>query len=300
MTLEPKKRAEILKAVKKLVLAHHINVAGIDYGSWAKGVDRQTPVRSELVGAEATVGNTTELCLGLLVTFTAAHSALVALCGLPLVIWQQRSVRHNQLATAARVDHKTGLLNDPTWRSEAADQVARAAASSTPVAVGILDVDHFKRVNDTFGHLVGDNVLEAVAAATRAMLREYDLVGRIGGEEFAFVLTCGPAQAVEVAERVRQAIPAIAIPEASSGGPKPSGVTVSIGVAATEQVTWSLEEFLIHADRALYTAKGNGRNRVFVITADPQVRGNPQPLPGIAATGPGVGTSPLSQDNQPA
>jgi diguanylate cyclase (GGDEF)-like protein len=243
------------------------------------GVDRQTPVISELFGAEATVGNAAELCLGLLVTFAAARSVLVVLCALPLVIWQQRSVRHNQLATAARIDRKTGLLNDPAWRRDAAGQVARAAETKAPLAVGILDVDHFKRVNDTYGHLVGDNVLEAVAAATRAMLREYDLVGRIGGEEFAFVLTCGPGQAVEVAERVRRAIPGVAIPEASPGGSKPSGVTVSIGVAATEQVTWSLEEFLIQADRALYAAKGNGRNRVFVITADPQARSDPQPLP---------------------
>lgn len=243
------------------------------------GIDRQTPVRSELLGAEATVGNTAELCLGLLVTFTAAHSVLVALCALPLVIWQQRSVRHNQLATAARVDRKTGLLNDPTWRSEAASQVARAVETNAPLAVGILDVDHFKRVNDTYGHLVGDNVLEAVAAATKATLREYDLVGRIGGEEFAFVLTCSPPQAVEVAERVRRAIPGVAIPEVSPGSPKPAEVTVSIGVAATEQVTWSFEEFLIQADRALYTAKGNGRNRVFTITADPQIQGEPQALP---------------------
>jgi diguanylate cyclase (GGDEF)-like protein len=155
--------------------------------------------------------------------------------------------------------------------------------------VGILDVDHFKRVNDTYGHLVGDNVLTAVAAATKAMLREYDVVGRIGGEEFAFVLTCTPLQAVEVAERVREAIPGVAIPEvpeASPDSPRPSGVTVSIGVAAAEQATWSLDEFLIHADRALYAAKGSGRNCVFAITADPQGGGDLQPLPCIAATGP--------------
>ncbi len=255
------------------------------------GIDRQTPVKSELVGAEATVGNTTELCLGLLVTFAAAHSPLVALCALPLVIWQQRSVRHSQLATAARIDRKTGLLNDPTWRSEAAEQVARAAENETALAVGILDVDHFKRVNDTFGHLVGDNVLEAVAAATKAALREYDLVGRIGGEEFAFVLTCTPRQAFEIAERVRQAIPGIAIPEVPDAvpGPRPAGVTVSIGVAAARQVTWSLDEFLVQADRALYAAKGSGRDRVFIITADPQAPGDPQPVPGIAATGSGGG-----------
>jgi diguanylate cyclase (GGDEF)-like protein len=246
------------------------------------GVDRQTPVKSELVGAEATVGNTAELCLGLLVTFAAAHSVLVVLGALPLVIWQQRSVRHNQLATAARIDRKTGLLNDPTWRSAATDQVAHAVRNKTPLAVGILDVDHFKRVNDTYGHLAGDNVLAVVATSTKALLREYDLVGRIGGEEFAFVLTCTPMQAVEVAERVRQAISGTAIPNvpgASPDSPGPSGVTVSIGVAAAGQVTWSLDEFLVHADRALYAAKGNGRDRVFVITADPEVRGDPWPSP---------------------
>jgi diguanylate cyclase (GGDEF)-like protein len=252
------------------------------------GVDRSIPVKTELIGAEATVGNTAEVCLGLLVAFAAARSVLVVLCALPLVIWQQRSVRHNQLAKAARVDRKTGLLNDPTWRSEAAGQVARAIETKTPIAVGILDVDHFKRVNDTFGHLVGDNVLAAVAEATKALLREYDLVGRIGGEEFAFVLTCNPMQAVEVAERVRQAIPGVAIPEVPEAGPdspRPSGVTVSIGVAAAEEVTWSFDEFLIHADRALYAAKGNGRDCVFVITADPQARDDLRPLPCIATAG---------------
>jgi diguanylate cyclase (GGDEF)-like protein len=255
------------------------------------GVDRETSVRSELFGAEVTVGNTAELCLGLLVTFAAARSVLVVLCALPLVIWQQRSVRHNQLVAAARVDRKTGLLNDPTWRSEAAAEVARAAQANTPVAVGILDVDHFKRVNDTYGHLAGDYVLAKVAAAAKAQLREYDLVGRIGGEEFAFVLTCTPMQAVEVAERVRQAIPGDAIPEVPDAGPdspRPSGVTVSIGVAAAGQVTWSLDEFLIQADRALYAAKGNGRNRVFVITADPQAQGDLRSLPCIAAGAPSM------------
>jgi diguanylate cyclase (GGDEF)-like protein len=254
------------------------------------GVDHTTPVKSELFGAEVAVGNIAELCLGLLVTFAAARSVLVVFCALPLVIWQQRSVRHNQLSAAARIDRKTGLLNDPTWRSAAADQVARAVETGTPVAVGILDVDHFKRVNDTYGHLTGDSVLTAIAAATQTLLRDYDLVGRIGGEEFAFVLTCGPIQAVEVAERLRQAIPGIAIPEvrdASPDSPRPTGVTVSIGLATAGDVTWSLDEFLIYADRALYAAKGNGRNCVFSITADPLAQGDLQPQPCVAAAGPG-------------
>ena len=245
-------------------------------------VDRQISLRSELFGSEARVGNIGELCLGLLVTFAAAHSLLVVLCALPLVIWQQRSVQHNQLATAARIDRKTGLLNDPTWRSEAVGQLARAVATESPVAVGILDIDHFKLVNDTYGHMAGDKVLTAVATATKALLREYDLVGRIGGEEFAFVLACTPVQAIEIAERVRQAIPEVAIPEPSPDSPKPSGVTVSIGVAAADRVTWTLDEFLIQADRALYEAKGSGRNRVCVIEANALAQEDPLPLPETA------------------
>lgn len=255
-----------------------------------RGVNPQTPVKAELIGAEASVGNAAELCLGLLVTFAASHSILVVLCAVPLVIWQQRSVTHKQLANAARIDRKTGLLNDPTWRSEAADEVARAARTRTPVALGILDVDFFKKVNDTYGHPAGDTVLAAVAAATKALLRDYDVVGRIGGEEFAFVLPYTPtATAIEVAERVRQTIPRIAIPEpphASPDSPRPSGVTVSIGVAAAGQAAWSLDELLAHADRALYAAKGNGRNRVFFVAAD-HGRGDLLPLPSIAASGHG-------------
>ena len=255
-----------------------------------RGVDPRVPVRAELLGTEATMGNAAELCLGLLVTSAAAHSLLEVLCAVPLVIWQQRSVLHNQLEKEARIDRKTGLLNDPTWRSEAADEVARAARTGTPVAVAILDVDHFKQVNDTYGHPAGDTVLAAVAAATKALLREYDVVGRIGGEEFAFLLPYTPlGQAVEVAERVRQTIPRLAIPEApgaSPDSPRPSGVTVSIGVAAAAQASWSLDEFIRHADRALYAAKGSGRNRVFVINADDGTGGDLRPLPGTAATGP--------------
>ena len=243
-----------------------------------RGVDPQTPVKSELIGAEASVGNAAELCLGLLVTFAAAHSVLVVVFAMPLVIWQQRSVRHNQLASAARIDRKTGLLNDPTWRAEAADEVARAARTRTPVAVGILDVDHFKLVNDTYGHPAGDAVLAAVAAATMGTLREGDVVGRIGGEEFAFLLPYTPAgEAIEVAERLRSIIPRIAIPETSPGSPAPPGVTVSIGVMAARQASWSLDEFVGHADRAMYAAKHNGRDRVYVIT--PESAGDLQPRP---------------------
>jgi diguanylate cyclase (GGDEF)-like protein len=231
-----------------------------------KGSAPQTRLLPEITGAEAVHGNVAELALGTLAAFAAAHSVLAVLWAVPLVISLQRSLRHAQLVREARTDGKTGLLNDTAWRREAAGEVARAARTRTPVAVGILDIDHFKAVNDTHGHLAGDAVLAAVAAATRALLRDYDLVGRVGGEEFAFVLPhTPPGEAAEVAQRLRAAIPRIPIPRPDPGTTVPSGVTVSIGVAAADQPRGDLAAYLALADRALYAAKRQGRDRVRVV-----------------------------------
>jgi GGDEF domain-containing protein len=123
-----------------------------------------------------------------LTAFAAAHSALALVVALPLVIVLQRSLRHASLAAAARTDAKTGLLNAGAWQREAAVEVTRAAPARAPLAVAIADIDHFKAVNDTHGHLAGDAVLAAVAAAMRDLLRDCDLCGRFGGEEFALLL----------------------------------------------------------------------------------------------------------------
>ena len=163
--------------------------------------------------------------------FAAADGAFALSCALPLAILLQRSLRHAQLVSAPRIDAKTGLLNAATWQREAAIEIARAARKHAPVAVAILDTGHFTKASDTFGHLAGDAVLAAIAAATRALLRDYDITGRFGGEEFAILLP--HTSAAEVAGRLRAAIPRIAIP---GGGPisqVPSGITVSIGVAAS-------------------------------------------------------------------
>jgi diguanylate cyclase (GGDEF)-like protein len=138
------------------------------------------------------------------------------------------------------------------------------------VAVGIIDIDHFKAVNDTYGHLAGDAVLSAVAAATTALLRDYDAVGRVGGEEFAFILPGIPgAEAAEVAERLREKIPRLTFPHADPASPVPACVTVSIGVAAADRPSWDLDRFYRLADQALYAAKRNGRDAVWVLRADP-------------------------------
>ena len=227
-----------------------------------------TRLHSLVLGQEAVCNQVTELCLAVLTAFAAAHSALALVVALPLVIVLQRSLRHASLAAAARTDAKTGLLNAGAWQREAAVEVARAQA---PLAVAIADIDHFKAVNDTHGHLAGDAVLAAVSAALRDLLRDCDLCGRFGGEEFALLLPrTTAAQALEVTERIRQGISQLAIPRDGTAAIR---VTISIGVAVPSQARRTLDDLLVAADHALYQAKRSGRDRV-VIYADTQVPGS--------------------------
>jgi diguanylate cyclase (GGDEF)-like protein len=236
-----------------------------------KGSAPETRLLPEIAGTEALYGNISELSLGTLSAFAAVHSTLAILYAVPLVVSLQRSLRHAQLVSETRVDAKTGLLNDKTWRREAAGEIARAARTRTPVAVGILDIDHFKKVNDTYGHLAGDVVLSAVAAAVTALLRDYDVIGRVGGEEFAFVLPNSPVlEAVEIAERLREKIPRLAFQRDGPTGTMPSCVTVSIGVAAADRPAGDLGMYYGLADQALYAAKQNGRDSVWVVRVNQQ------------------------------
>jgi diguanylate cyclase len=259
-----------------------------------KGSAPQTRLRSEITGSEALFGSSAELALGTLVTFVAAHVALAAVLALPLVITLQRSLRHSQLLAEASVDAKTGLLNDRTWRRRAADEVERAVQAGVPLAVGIIDIDHFKAVNDTYGHPAGDQVLEGLAAVVTAQLRgSAALIGRTGGEEFAFVLPgATPRGAVEAAERLRKTIPLTVFRFDGTSGQGLVCVTVSIGMVVTARPGRNLGRYYGSADRALYAAKHSGRDAVWVVRAD---RSDPEPQPRPAPrvmTGPGSGWSP--------
>ena len=235
-----------------------------------------TRLRSLALGQEAVGNQVTELCLAVLTAFATAHSALALVVALPLVVVLQRSLRHASLAAAARTDAKTGLLNAGAWQREAAVEVTRAARAQTPLAVAIADIDHFKAVNDTCGHLAGDAVLVAVSTAMRDLLRDCDLCGRFGGEEFSLLLPrTTAAQALEITERIRQGISRLAIPRDGAAAIR---VTISIGVAVPSQACRTLDDLLAAADHALYQAKGSGRDLV-VMHADTQVPQASRPLP---------------------
>lgn len=196
------------------------------------------------------------------------QSQLVSLrLGIPLIalspimlscVLQSQRYLLKRLTYLAEHDGLTGIHN----RSAFLDHARKAYSSATgDVAVLMIDIDHFKRVNDQYGHAAGDRVLVKVAARLRNCLRSADLFGRLGGEEFA-VLLCGHAkdEVIKVAERMRASIASSSI--ALTDG-QTLNITASIGlVISAAPHSLSLEQLLAEADQALYTAKHSGRNRV--------------------------------------
>ncbi|GII84108.1 GGDEF domain-containing protein [Sphaerisporangium siamense] len=221
--------------------------------------DRDIRWRDVLWDRERVLLDVVELCLGVLVAIACGVSPLLLLLTLPPVVLLQRSLLHAQLKAAARTDAKTGLLNATAWQREADTEIVRARRTGETLALLIVDIDHFKRVNDTFGHLVGDQVLAGVATALRSQLRDYDVVGRFGGEEFVILLPRADiGEARRVAERLRSRVGRMAIPVDDAM----ITVTVSAGVAIMSVHGDDLIELLAAADLALYRAKELGRDRI--------------------------------------
>lgn len=165
-----------------------------------------------------------------------------------------------KLRDLASHDALTGLLNRRMICETLVLELARANRDGTPLAVMMIDLDHFKQVNDEHGHLAGDEVLCEAAARIKSVLRNVDFVGRYGGEEFLAVLPrCEPNFALEVAERMRAAVSARPIAASETT----LGVTTSIGLAIVAARCKLPAEALLHAaDQALYRAKDAGRNQV--------------------------------------
>ncbi|WP_016701228.1 diguanylate cyclase [Actinoalloteichus spitiensis] len=206
------------------------------------------------------------VCLGGLMGLVAiSHGAAYALLvGPPMALLDQVG-RLPHWRRSAQHDAKTGLANAVHWDRVARDELARARPRRTPVALLLLDIDHFKRVNDQVGHLAGDAALAAVALLLRGSVRRGDVVGRFGGEEFVVLLQdAGSQEARAVAEALRVAVAELRVPVPCADGEwrDLDGITISIGVATSERFGYDLSSLLTAADAALLSAKGAGRNLV--------------------------------------
>jgi diguanylate cyclase (GGDEF)-like protein len=234
----------------------------------AKATDPAMNIRTEVFSREPMYNDAAEICTGLLLTYGVATNPLLAVAALPVVTLLQRSLRHVQLVNDARADSKTGLLNAATWERESTAEIARAVRTRTPMAVALLDIDRFKGINDTYGHLVGDQVIKEIARTLDSLLRDYDRAGRFGGEEFSLLLPQTRAvDALRIAERVRANIAGLSIIAPGATGGERVQVTVSIGVAALDSGSKrEYAELMAAADAALYRAKAGGRDQVQMIS----------------------------------
>ncbi len=175
---------------------------------------------------------------------------------------ERTELRHR---TAAMVDPLTGIANRRAFLYEAGQLAKRHLAKPQRTAVLLIDLDHFKSINDRFGHALGDRVLEVFTEAARQSLRSSDLIGRLGGEEFAAIMhDVDSEKAVATAERIRESFAQVA--QEVDG--RPVCATVSIGIVICEAPALDMPELLAQADQALYFAKERGRNRVEVASLE--------------------------------
>jgi diguanylate cyclase (GGDEF)-like protein len=175
---------------------------------------------------------------------------------------ERTELRHK---TAAMIDPLTGLLNRRAFLADAEALLRRQIARDRPIGVLLIDLDHFKSINDRFGHAVGDKVLQVFAKTAGASLHQTDLIGRLGGEEFTVVLAdASRDNAFLVADRLRSAFAA----DAAMLDGQALDATASIGVSVIVDPQQDLAQLITLADQALYLAKARGRNRVEVAPID--------------------------------
>jgi len=189
--------------------------------------------------------------------------ALVALMLLPVIVLH-RNVLMRQLEEKAAQDSKTGLLTAEEWQTRVAAELVRNARTREPFGVLMVDLDRFKKVNDTFGHVAGDAVLRMVAATITGQLRAYDSVGRWGGEEFVVLLPQIPDQgACDVAERIRTAVGDLTVTVTVGDATHViTDLSASVGVACFPEAAATVDGLVHRADEAMYLAKRAGRNTV--------------------------------------
>ena len=173
----------------------------------------------------------------------------------------ERRQLERQLRHSASTDHLTGLHNRRHFFELAERELRRAQRNATPLALFMIDIDHFKLLNDSHGHRIGDQALIAVAASCQAALRDTDIIGRYGGEEFVVALPDAPLHtAIAIAERLRQQVNDLLL----QAGTVPLRLSVTVGISLLYADEVTLDDALQRADLALYSGKARGRNQVVV------------------------------------
>ncbi|WP_018331406.1 GGDEF domain-containing protein [Actinomycetospora chiangmaiensis] len=221
-------------------------------------------VRRHLASPADTLLGLGALALGAALAVLASVSPWLVPILLVPVIMLHRGVLVDQFRQASRTDPKTGLVNGAAWADIAAKEIERARRHHIGLAVLMVDLDNFKAVNDLHGHLAGDEVLRAVAAALSAEVRAYDAVGRFGGEEFVVLLSGVDTTSASVAaERIRGRIGRLEVTvSGAGGGHRIQGLTASVGCVVSPTASGGVDELVGAADAALYAAKRAGRDRL--------------------------------------
>ena len=198
--------------------------------------------------------------------YTEADMDMLVLFAMQAAIAIRNATLYGKIEQLSVTDELTGLLNRRGFFQLGEREFERALRFGRSLSALMLDIDHFKRVNDTHGHAGGDQVLRVLADCFRQNTRAIDIAGRYGGEEFALLLPeILQSETIQIAERLRQSMADLSIPIGSENGdssPVDISITVSIGVAALSQDGQSLTDLMDRADQALYRAKDSGRNRV--------------------------------------
>jgi diguanylate cyclase (GGDEF)-like protein len=222
----------------------------------------------DLIGSrESITSDLLELSLAVSLTLVVRINPVLMALALPSVVLCKRSIMRAQLVSQARIDPKTGLLNAGTWQREAEAEFFRALRAKTPLALAMVDIDHFTDVNDIAGHLVRDQLIRDIATMLKDQLPGHDLIGRFGSEEFAILLPqTGRDEALRISERLRDHIAGepIAIESGTQAG-FVFRLTVSIGVAVLNESRHALNELIGAADSALGQAKSTGWSKVYVL-----------------------------------
>lgn len=245
----------------------------------------KTPAQDALGGLSSNLVELAALCIGALAALAVVHDPWYLALFLPPLLVLHRTLLLSQYEVAARTDPKTGLANATHWSEVARTELMRAERDKKSVAIIMLDLDFFKKINDNYGHLTGDAVLIAVAAGLRKEARDYDLIGRFGGEEFMILLPdIDPLDLASVAERFRHCINGLIV--SSPDNHEPVTVTASAGVVSYPMGGHDLDDLLLAADAALYRAKESGRNRTcFAPAVDSGNSGNNGSTPPARSAG---------------